>query len=111
MHKIINGGRKNMNEWFDRIMQDYIEEQAIKDRESEQTIKNKFYTKLHDGFLCTVLSLLQKFLLDKGAGDIIEYRPLLKNPPPNSNWKERQDSGNGSWNLTTKTLEKLGNTS
>jgi hypothetical protein len=38
-----------------------------------------------------VLSLLHKFLLDKGEGDIIEYRPLLKNPPPKSNWKERQD--------------------
>jgi hypothetical protein len=72
-------------------MKDYIEEKEIEDRESVQTIKNKFYTKLHDDFLCTIPSLLHKFILDKGVGDIIEYRTLLKNPPPNSNWKERQD--------------------
>jgi hypothetical protein len=39
---------QTLNEWFERIVQDYIEEQAIEDRESVQTIKNKFYTELHD---------------------------------------------------------------
>jgi hypothetical protein len=34
MHKIINRGRKNMNEWFKRIVKDYIEDQAVKDGES-----------------------------------------------------------------------------
>jgi hypothetical protein len=91
MHKIINGGRTNLNEWFEKIMHDYIEEQAIEDRESVKTIKNKFYIELHDGFLCIVPSLLHKFLLDKGVRDIVEYRPLLKNPPLNSNWKEKQE--------------------
>jgi hypothetical protein len=43
------------------------------------------------GFFALFHHLLHKFLLDKGAGDIIEYQPLLKNPPPNSNWKEKQD--------------------
>jgi len=41
IHTIINSGRKNMNEWFERIIRDYIEEQAIEDRESVETIKNK----------------------------------------------------------------------
>jgi hypothetical protein len=31
MHKIINRGGTNMNEWFERIVKDYIEEQAIED--------------------------------------------------------------------------------
>jgi hypothetical protein len=34
---------------------------------------------------------LHKFLLDKGVGDIVEYQPLLGTPPPNSNWKKKQD--------------------
>jgi hypothetical protein len=67
MLKIINGGRKNLNEWFEIIIHDYIEEQAIKDRSSVETIKDKFYTDLHNGFLCTVSSLLHKFMLDKGS--------------------------------------------
>jgi len=70
----------------------YIEEQAIEDKESFETIKNKFYTKLHDGFLCIVSSLLHKFLLlEKGVGDINKYQPLMKNPPLNSNWKEKKE--------------------
>jgi hypothetical protein len=32
MHKIINGGRTNLNEWFEIIVGDYIEEQAIEYR-------------------------------------------------------------------------------
>jgi hypothetical protein len=35
--------------------------------------------------------LLHKFLLDKGVRDIVEYRPLLANPPPNSNWEENKE--------------------
>jgi hypothetical protein len=76
MQKIINGGRTNLNEWFERIIHDYIEEQAIEDRESVETIKNKFYTDLHDGFLCTIPSLLHKFLLDKGVRDIVNTNPF-----------------------------------
>jgi hypothetical protein len=72
-------------------VEDCIEDQAIKDRESIQTIKNKFYMKLHDGFLCTIPSLLHKFLLYKGVDDIVEYQPPLKNPPPNSNWQKKQE--------------------
>jgi hypothetical protein len=91
IHKIINGGIKKMNEWFENIVHDYIEEQVIEDRETVKTIKNKLYIELHDGFLCIVVSLLHKFLLDKGFRDIVECRPLLKNPPPSSNWQEKQE--------------------
>jgi hypothetical protein len=60
--------RKKKLKWVGREdCEEYIEDQAVEDRESVQTIKNKFYTELHDGFLCTVPSLLHKFLLDKGV--------------------------------------------
>jgi hypothetical protein len=91
MYKIFNGGRKNINDWLKIIVKYYIEDQVVEDRESVQIIKNKFYTVLHDEFLCTALSLLHKFLLDKGFNDIIQYRPPLQYPLPNSNWRERQE--------------------
>jgi hypothetical protein len=71
--KLTNGGRMNLHEWVERIVEDYITEQAIEDRTSLDTIKDKFYTELHDGFLCTIPRLLHKFLLDKGIGDIVEF--------------------------------------
>jgi hypothetical protein len=91
MHKIINGGRTNLNEWFENIVHDYIEEQVIEDRESVETIKNKFYIELHNVFLCTIPSLLHKFLLDKGVQGHCRIPTPLKNPPPNSNWQEKQE--------------------
>jgi len=63
--KITNRGSENLNEWFERIIKDYIEEQAIEDRSSIKTIKDKFYTDLHDNFVFTIPSLLQNFYLDK----------------------------------------------
>jgi hypothetical protein len=63
MQKIINRGRKNLNERFKRIIRDYIEEQAIEDKEEIKTIKTKLYIKLHDDFLCIVSSFIHKFLL------------------------------------------------
>jgi hypothetical protein len=30
-------------------------------------------------------------MLNKGFEDIVEYQPLLGNPPLNSNWKEKQE--------------------
>jgi hypothetical protein len=75
-------GREN----FSRLFQ----EQAIEDKTSIDTVKENFYTDLHDGFFCTIPSLLHKFMLDKGVGHIVEYRPPLSTPPPNSNWEECQ---------------------
>ena len=31
-----------------------------------------------------------KFLIDKGVGHIVEPPPLLIEPPPNTNWAEKQ---------------------
>jgi hypothetical protein len=70
--KLTNGGWMNLHEWVEIIAEDYITEQDIEDQTSLDTVKDKFYTKLHDRFLCTIPRLLHKFLLDKGVSDIVE---------------------------------------
>jgi ribose 1,5-bisphosphokinase PhnN len=86
MQKIIKRGRENLNEFFKRVVKYYIEYQEAEDTKSVQTIKNEFYNEFHDDFLCTIPSLLHKFLLEKGVDDIVEYRPPLKDPPLKSHW-------------------------
>jgi len=44
---------------------------------------------LHEIFLCTIPRMIHKFLLNKGVGDIVEFRPQIGTPPQNSNWEER----------------------
>jgi hypothetical protein len=83
--KITKGGQTKLNKWFEIISQDNIEEQAIEDRVTVDTFKDKFYTNLHDDFLCTIPSLLHIFLLDKGVEYIYKYRRLLKTQFPNCN--------------------------
>jgi hypothetical protein len=84
---LTNRGRTNMNDWLERIIEDCISEQAIEDQTSLNKIKEKSYTKLHNNFFCTVLKLLHKFLLEKGVGDIIKYRPRLSTSLPNNNFQ------------------------
>ena len=79
-----------MLEWFDKIIDDFYEEQAVKDRTSLETIKEKFYTDLTEQFMCSLQTLLFKFLIDKGVGHIVEPRPSLHEFPSNSNWVEKQ---------------------
>ena len=52
LQKLIRGGRTNLSEWFEKIADDFCEEQ--------------------------------------GAGHIVEPRPLLRAPPSNTNWAEKQ---------------------
>ena len=74
-----------MSEWFEKIIDDFCEEQAVEDRTSVETVKEKFYTDLTEQFLCSLLTLLFKFLINKGAGHIIEPRPSLHESPSKSN--------------------------
>ena len=46
LEKLIWGGRKNLSEWFEKITDDFCEEQAVKNRTSVETVKDKFYTNL-----------------------------------------------------------------
>ena len=90
LEKLIREGRTNLSEWFEKITYDFYEEQAVEDRTSVETVKEKFYTDLIEQFMCSLLTLLFKFLIEKGAGRIVEPRPSLHELPSNSNWAEKQ---------------------
>ena len=90
LEKLIRGGRTNLSEWCENIADDFYEEQAIEDRTSVETVKAKFYTYFTDQFMCSLPTLLFKFLIEKGAGHIIEPWPPLREPPSNTNWVEKQ---------------------
>ena len=79
-----------MLEWFEKITDDFCEEQAVKDRTSVETVKEKFYTDFTEQFLCSLPTLLFKFSIENGAGHIIEPHPPLCEPPSNTNWEEKQ---------------------
>ena len=89
LEKLIHGGRTNLSEWFEKITDDFCEEQAVEDRTSVKTVKGKFYIDLAKQFLCSLLTLLFKFLIEKGVGHIVEPRPSLHELPSNSNWVKK----------------------
>ena len=90
LEKLIRGGRTNLSEWFEKIVDDFCEEQAVKDRTSFETVKDKFYIDSTEQFLCSLPTLLFKFLIEKGVAHIVEPRPSLHELPSNSNWVEKQ---------------------
>ena len=85
LEKLIRGGRTNLSEWFEKIDDKFCEEQAVEERTLVETIKKKFYTDLTEKFLCSLPTLLFKFLIKKGLGHIFEPRPSLCRPPLNPN--------------------------
>ena len=90
LDKLFRGGGTNLSEWFEKITDDFCEEQEVEDRTLVETVKAKFYTDFTKQFLCTLLTLLFKFLIEKGAGHIVEPRPPLCEQLPNTNWVEKQ---------------------
>ena len=90
LEKLIRGGRTNLSEWFEKITNEFCEEQAVEDRTSVETVKEKFYTDFTEIFLCSLPTLLFKFLIENGAGHIVEPRPPLCQQPSNTNWAEKQ---------------------
>ena len=89
LDKLIQGGRTNLSEWFEKITDEFYEEQAVEDRTSVETVKKKFNTDLTEQFMCSLLTLLFKFLIEKGVGHIVEPHPSLHELPSNSNWAEK----------------------
>ena len=79
-----------MSEWFEKIVDDFYEEQVVKDRTSVETVKEKFYTDLTEQFLCSLPTLPFKFLIEKGVGHIVEPCSSLHELPSNSNWAEKK---------------------
>ena len=90
LEKLTRWGRTNLSEWFEKIVDEFCEEQAVEEINSVETIKKKFYIDLIEQFLCSLLTLLFKFLIEKGAGHIVEPHPSLHELPSNSNWVEKQ---------------------
>ena len=89
LEKLIRGGRTNLPKWFEKITDEFYEEQDMEERVLVESIERKFYTDFMKQFLCSLSTLLFKFLIEKGVGHIIEPRPSLSEPPPNSNWVEK----------------------
>ena len=79
-----------MSEWFEKIADDFCEEQAVEDRTSVVIVKEKFYTDFTKQFLCSLPTLLFKFLIENRAGHIVEPHPPLCEQPSNTNWAEKQ---------------------
>ena len=77
-------------EWFEKITDELCEEQAVEDKTSVEAVNKKFYIELTKQFLCSLLTLLFKFLIEKGVGHIVEPHPSLHGPPLNPNWAEKQ---------------------
>ena len=80
MQKLNNGGRKKLFEWIGNIVDEFFEEQAIKECTLFDNVKHRFDDDFHDSFLCTIPTLLFKFLIDKGVAHIVEPRPPLETP-------------------------------
>ena len=51
LEKLIPGGRTNLSEWFEKITDDFCEEQAVEDKTLVETVKEKFYTDLTKQFM------------------------------------------------------------
>ena len=94
-----------MSEWFEKIADKFCKEQAVEDRSSVETVKKKFYTDLTKKFLCSLPTLLFKFLIEKGVVHIVEPRPSLRGLPLNPNWVKKQKT----WEKSL--LKGSGNTS
>ena len=46
LEKLIQGGKTNLSLWFEKIVDDFCEEQVVEDRTLVETVKDKFYTDL-----------------------------------------------------------------
>ena len=74
MHMLTNSGRTNLLEWVKNIVDNNCEEKAIDEITSYDIIKDRFHDNFHESFLYIVLTLLFKFLIDKGVAHIFEPR-------------------------------------
>jgi len=77
---LINGGKTNLYDWVEKIAEYFCEEQVVEEHTSLDNVKTRFYNDLHENILCTIPMLLQKFLIDKGVGHIVEPIPSLITP-------------------------------
>ena len=79
-----------MLEWFEKITDELCQEQAVEERVSIKTIEKRFYTDFIEKFLCSLSTLLFKFLIHRGVGHIVKTHLSLVELPSNTNWEEKQ---------------------
>ena len=78
-----NSGRTNLSKWVEQIVDRFCKEQDIDERDSFDNIKSHFHDNLHAIFLCTISTLIFKFLINKRIAHIVEPRPPLVEPQSN----------------------------
>ena len=76
-----------MLEWAKQIVNEFYKEQAIDKRGSFNNVKIFFHNDLHEIFICTILTFIFKFLINKGVANIIEPRPPLVDPWSYNDWE------------------------
>ena len=80
LHNLSNDGWTNLLNWFEKIIDEFCKEQEIEEWTSFEEIKQRFQDDFHESFLCTIPTLLFKFLIDKGVAHIVDPRPLIAIP-------------------------------
>ena len=68
INKMIRGGRTNLSELFEKIADELCLEQAVEERVSIESIEKRFYTNFTEKFICSLPTLLFKFLIERGLG-------------------------------------------
>ena len=92
MHTLQNSGKTNLLKWVEQIVDELCEEQIINERASFDSIKNHFHDDFHERFLYTLLTLLFKFLIDKGVAHFVKPRPPMVEP-----WSDNQGKQISQW--------------
>ena len=90
LEKLIRGGWTNLSKWFENIIDKFCDEQAMEERNLVESIQKRFYIDLTEQFLCSLLTLLLKFQIEKGVVHIVEPHSSPRELPPNSNWAEKK---------------------
>lgn len=71
LSKLLNIDQTNLHEWLDTTLNEFCEEQVIEERILIEHIKARFFDNIHKQIFCCIPTVLQKFLLDRGAGHVI----------------------------------------
>ena len=85
LKKLIWGARTNLSESFEKIADEFCQEQVVEERVLVKSIEKIFYTEFTNQFICLLPNPLLKFLFDRGVGHIVEPRPSLIESPANNN--------------------------
>ena len=90
LEKLIQGRQTNLQSGLKISQTNSVRNKPQKKKLwSIESMEKRFYTDLTEQFLCSLLTLLFKFLIEKGVGHIVEPRPSLRELPPNTYWVKK----------------------